>query len=97
MGASKLDLLRQALAEIGEASAQELAAHLEQRHGVRIEARYIPFLRASLLETEVVATVHQTARALAELASKQQEEKATAGSKGSPKRRSPPTADPLPT
>jgi hypothetical protein len=74
MRPSKLELLRQALAEIGEASAQELSAHLEQRHGVKVEARYIPFLRASLLEAEVVETVRQTARMLAEQASKEQDE-----------------------
>ena len=73
MGPSKLELLRRALAEIGEASAERLAAHLERRHGVKIEARYIPFLRASLIEADIVETVRQTARTLAEQASKDQD------------------------
>jgi len=35
----KVDLVRQALAELGDVSAEELASFIEQRHGLRIDPR----------------------------------------------------------
>jgi hypothetical protein len=65
MGLSKVELVRRALAELGEASPQEVAAFLERRHGVRIDARFIPFVRASVLEQEMLERARQAARAAA--------------------------------
>jgi hypothetical protein len=43
-----LDLFRRAVAEIGDVSAAELSAHLEKKHGMRIEAAIIPLFKATL-------------------------------------------------
>jgi hypothetical protein len=66
MGLSKVELVRQALLELGEAFPQELATFIEQRHGVRIDARYIPIIRASILELEILEMIRQAARAAAQ-------------------------------
>jgi hypothetical protein len=42
------DLVRQALAELGDGSAAELADFIEQWHGMRIEPSVVAFLRAAL-------------------------------------------------
>jgi hypothetical protein len=70
MELSKIDLVRQALWELGEASAQELVAFIQHRHGVRIEARFIPVLRASLLGQQMLERARQTARATTQAAAK---------------------------
>jgi hypothetical protein len=38
--------MRQALAELGDAPNAELAAFLERRHGLKMDARFIPVLKA---------------------------------------------------
>jgi hypothetical protein len=40
-----MDIFRLAVAEIGNVSAAELSAHLEKKHGVKIEPAYIPVFR----------------------------------------------------
>jgi hypothetical protein len=65
MAMSKVELVCQALLELGDAPAPEIASFIEQRHGVRIEARIIPVLRAAVRGQEVVAKAHQAARAVA--------------------------------
>jgi hypothetical protein len=62
MGLSKVEMVRQALMELGEASSQELATFIEQRHGVRIEVRFLPLLRASVRGQKVLERARQTAR-----------------------------------
>jgi predicted SprT family Zn-dependent metalloprotease len=47
----KLDLFRQAVAEIGDAPAEKLSTFIRHRFGVTIEPRYIPIFRASLQDT----------------------------------------------
>jgi hypothetical protein len=70
MGLSKVEMVRQALMELGEASSQELAAFIEQRHGVLIEVRFLPLLRASVRGQEVLERARQTARATTQTAEK---------------------------
>jgi hypothetical protein len=65
MGLSKVELVRRALAELGEASPQEVAAFIERRNGVRIDPRFIPFVRASVLELEMLEKARRAARAAA--------------------------------
>jgi hypothetical protein len=49
----KLEMVRCAIAEIGDVSAAELSAYLEQKYGVRIQPAFIPVYKATLkcLET----------------------------------------------
>jgi len=44
----KLELVQSALRELGDVSAQELSAFIEQKHGVKIEPKFIPIFKASL-------------------------------------------------
>jgi hypothetical protein len=43
-----MELFRRAVDEIGDASAAELSAHLEKKHGVKIEPAFIPLFKATL-------------------------------------------------
>jgi len=63
MEKSKVEMVLQALLELGEVSSLELAAFLEQRHGVRIEVRIIPILIASVRGQQVLERARQAARA----------------------------------
>lgn len=66
MRLNKLELVRQALLELGESPPQQVAAFIERRHGVRIDARFIPIVRASLLELEMLEQARQAARSAAQ-------------------------------
>lgn len=63
MEMSKIEMVRQAMLELGEVSSQELSTFLEQRYGMRIEARIIPILKASVRGQEVLERARQAARA----------------------------------
>jgi hypothetical protein len=45
---TKLELVEMALQELGDVSAQELSAFIEQKKGVKIEPKFIPVFKASL-------------------------------------------------
>src|SRR5438270_12659349 len=62
----KENAVRLALADLGDAPAAELAAFIEDRYGVRIEARFVPIYRATLRAREQLALAR--AAALATLA-----------------------------
>jgi len=62
----KLELVRQALAELGDVSAEDLTAFIEQRHGLRIDPRYIPLMRASLRGRELLDRDRDIAKILSE-------------------------------
>jgi hypothetical protein len=70
MEANKVEMVRQAMLELGEASSHELAAFIEQRHGVRIETRIMPILKASVRGQEVLERARQAARAATQTAAK---------------------------
>jgi len=57
-----MDLFRRAVAEIGDASAAELSAHLEKQHGFKIEPRFIPLYKATLRDLERMTRLRQVAR-----------------------------------
>jgi hypothetical protein len=57
-----LDLFRLAIAEIGDVSAAELSAHLQERHGFKIEPAYIPVYKATLRDLERTKGLRQEAR-----------------------------------
>jgi hypothetical protein len=60
-----MQAFRLAVAEIGEASAEQLASYIEQKYGVRIEPKFIPCFRASWLDRERQARLQEAARAAA--------------------------------
>ncbi len=47
-----MELFRRAVAEIGDAPAAEVSAHLEKKHGVKIDPAFIPVYRATLEQLE---------------------------------------------
>jgi hypothetical protein len=60
-----MELFRRAVAEIGYVSAVELSAHLEKKHGVKIEPAYIPLFRATLQDLERMTRLRQEATPVA--------------------------------
>jgi len=57
-----MELFRSAVAEIGDASAAELSAHLEKKHGVKIEPAFIPLFKVTLKELEKTSKLRQGAK-----------------------------------
>jgi hypothetical protein len=57
-----IDLFRRAVAEIGDASAAELSAHMEKQHGVKIEPAFIPLFKATLRDLERTSRLRQEAK-----------------------------------
>ena len=45
---TKLEMVKDALAQIGDVSAQEISEFVEKKHGVKIEPAYVPIIRAAL-------------------------------------------------
>jgi predicted SprT family Zn-dependent metalloprotease len=49
---NRLDMVRDALQTLGDAPAHELTVYVAAKYGVRIEPKFIPVFRASLLDRE---------------------------------------------
>ena len=60
-----MELFRIAVAEIGDVSAAELSAHLEKKHGVKIEPAFIPLFKATLQDLEKTTRLRQEAKPIA--------------------------------
>ena len=63
---SKLEMVRDALAHLGDAPAGDLATYIEQTHRVKIPVSMIPIIRASLRELAMLDRFRQESKALAE-------------------------------
>jgi hypothetical protein len=59
-----MELFRNAVAEVGDVSAAELSAHLEKKHGVKIEPAFIPVYKATLKELERTNKLRQDAKSI---------------------------------
>ena len=60
-----MELFRRAVAEIGDASAAELAEHLEKKHGIKIDPAFIPLFKATLRNLEQTDKLRQDAKSIA--------------------------------
>ena len=60
-----LELFRLAVGEIGYVSAAELSAHLEKKHGVKIEPAFIPLFKATLQDWERTIKSRQDVKPIA--------------------------------
>jgi hypothetical protein len=49
---TKLDMVKEALGQLGEVSAQEISAFVESKYGVKIDPAFIPVYRATLKDKE---------------------------------------------
>jgi hypothetical protein len=68
----KLELVQIALREIGDVSAQELSAFIEQKHGVKIAPKFIPLYKASIRDKSRLEAAREAARvSLASIAAEQ--------------------------
>jgi hypothetical protein len=63
---TKLEMMRQAVKELGEATAADLAVFIEQKYGVKIDPKVIPILRASVRDKEMLESFHEKRRVAAE-------------------------------
>ena len=61
-----MELFRRAVAEVGNVSAAELSAHLEKKHGVKIEPAFIPLFKATLQDLERTNKLRQDANSIPE-------------------------------
>ena len=59
---SPMEAFRRAVAEIGYASAADLSAHIEKKHGVKIEPAFIPLFKATLQDLERTTRLRQEAK-----------------------------------
>jgi len=57
-----VDLFRLAVEEIGDASAAELSAHMEKKHGFKVEPAFIPLFKATLRDLERMTRIRQEAK-----------------------------------
>jgi len=59
----KLKLVEAALRELGDASAEQLSAFIQQKHGVRIAPFFIPVFIATIRDKLRLENVRHAARA----------------------------------
>ena len=59
---SPMEAFRCAIAEIGYASSAELAAHMQKKHGVKIDPAFIPLFKATLRDLERTNKPRQDAK-----------------------------------
>ena len=69
-GVTPTEAMRQALAELGDAPDADLAAFLERRHGLTIDARFVPVLKASARGLEQLEQARKAAKEALEKASR---------------------------
>jgi hypothetical protein len=55
----KVEAVRVALAELGAASDEAVSAFVQDRHGVVVNPKFVPVLRAMLKEREMMAAFRQ--------------------------------------
>ena len=59
-----MEAFRRAVAEIGYASAADLSAHIEKKHGVKIEPAFIPLFKATLRDLERTNRLRQVGKSI---------------------------------
>ncbi len=52
---NQAEALRLAMTELGEASSEELAAHIGTKYGVTVRPQFVPVLKATLKDKELLA------------------------------------------
>lgn len=61
---NRLELVQQAMAEIGDANPEAFSQFLERRFGMKIDPKYIPLYKATLRDKERLARMREESRAL---------------------------------
>jgi hypothetical protein len=52
---TQLEALQRAMTELGDASAEELAAHIGANYGVTVKPQFVPILKATLKDKAILA------------------------------------------
>jgi hypothetical protein len=52
---NQAEALRLALRELGDASAEELAAYIGANYGITVKPQFVPVLKATVMDKEVLA------------------------------------------
>ena len=55
----KIEAVRLALVEVGDVTAEELAAFVKDRYGVTVEPRIVPIIKATLRDKERMELARQ--------------------------------------
>jgi hypothetical protein len=63
---TKVEMMREAVRELGDAPPEALAAFLDRRYGVKLDPRFVPVLKASLRESELLEEFRRRRAATAE-------------------------------
>jgi hypothetical protein len=58
----RMEIVRQALVELGDAPSQELSSFIEQKYGVKIEPKYVPLFKATIRDLEHPTRLRQSAK-----------------------------------
>ncbi len=61
-----VEMMQAALKELGEAPAEVLAAFLDDKYGVKIDPKFVPVLKASVREKELLEAFRQKRKATTE-------------------------------
>jgi hypothetical protein len=59
MKMTKVDMMRKAMKELGDAPAEALAGYIENKNGVKIDPKFVPILKASVRERELLEAFRQ--------------------------------------
>ena len=60
---TKVEMMQEAVKELGEAQAEALAAFIDARYGVKIDPKFVPILKASVREKELQEDFRQKMKA----------------------------------
>jgi hypothetical protein len=63
---NKLEMVQDALRELGDVSLEELSSFIHSRHGLKIEPKFLPIFKASLWDRARLEASRQAARAVAQ-------------------------------
>jgi hypothetical protein len=67
---TRLEMVREALARLGEAPPEKITAYIRAKFRVELDARMVPVVRASLRELEMLQRFRADARAAASKSAK---------------------------
>jgi hypothetical protein len=63
---NQAEALRRAMAELGDVSAEELAAFMQRSYGVQVRPQFVPVLKATLKDKENLAEWRRKSQATAQ-------------------------------
>jgi hypothetical protein len=63
---NQAEALRRAMMELGDASAEELAAFMQRTYGVTVRPQFVPVLKATLKDQEILAEWRRKSQAAAQ-------------------------------